>query len=229
MPTRQASNENSPEYHGCASAGKTTINPFNGIAQTVNREFVPVQVPARLSAPMDETLLMQNIAIDRKYKRDICKNWRDTGFCRFGDACNYAHGLEEMRAVDRLTEDKLKAHEIFKTQNCRAFWKGKFCQYGKRCQFRHEHRGFEKIHKHFYMDKLAAIQYTSSDILAESNDCEYTKEDPQSTAALSFSDSTSCDSSSSGECDQTIMSEPMSVSGRSRLDVFQSIVDAPSI
>ena len=117
---------------------------------------------------MDETQLKQNISIDRKYKRDICKNWRDTGVCKFGDACLYAHGEDEMQAVDRLTEDKLKQHDIFKTQNCRAFWKGKFCHYGKRCQFRHEHRAFEKLHKHFYMDKLAAIQYTSEEILADS-------------------------------------------------------------
>ena len=171
VPTRVASNEYTPETHNCESAGKTTSNPFGVIAPVANREFVPVQTPGLLWAPMDESMLMKNIAIDRKYKRDICKNWRDTGVCRFGDACNYAHGLEEMQAVDRLTEDKLKAHDIFKTQNCRAFWKGRFCQYGKRCQFRHEHRSFEKLHKHFYMEKLAAIQYTCDDILADSNDC----------------------------------------------------------
>ena len=26
------------------------------------------------------------------YKRDMCKNWTEAGFCRYGTKCQYAHG-----------------------------------------------------------------------------------------------------------------------------------------
>jgi len=32
-----------------------------------------------------------------KYRTSICKYWRDKGFCRCGDSCNYAHGEAELR------------------------------------------------------------------------------------------------------------------------------------
>ena len=70
------------------------------------------------------------------------------------------------------------------------------------------------------MDKLAAIQYSSNDILADSHVCNYSKEDGNKTN-LSFSDSTSCDSSFSIESDHHELKEKLSTSGRSRLDVFQ--------
>ena len=30
------------------------------------------------------------------YKREMCKNWTDVGFCRYGSKCQYAHGIEEL-------------------------------------------------------------------------------------------------------------------------------------
>lgn len=30
------------------------------------------------------------------YKRDMCKNWTEAGFCRYGNKCQYAHGQEEL-------------------------------------------------------------------------------------------------------------------------------------
>ncbi|RWR96394.1 mRNA decay activator protein ZFP36L1-like protein [Cinnamomum micranthum f. kanehirae] len=31
------------------------------------------------------------------YKTEICNSWVDTGFCRYGSKCQYAHGKEELR------------------------------------------------------------------------------------------------------------------------------------
>ena len=30
------------------------------------------------------------------YKREMCKNWTEAGFCRYGSKCQYAHGAEEL-------------------------------------------------------------------------------------------------------------------------------------
>ena len=112
--------------------------------------------------------ILAKISTNRKYKRDICKNWAERGFCTFGNNCQFAHGQVELAVVDELSEEQLKAHEIFKTQNCRAFYREKFCPYGKRCQFRHEHRNFIKVHRHYWMPQTATLEYAFNDILAES-------------------------------------------------------------
>ena len=31
-----------------------------------------------------------------RYKIVQCRNWKETGSCRFGDSCTYAHGNEEL-------------------------------------------------------------------------------------------------------------------------------------
>lgn len=66
-----------------------------------------------------------------------------------------------------LAEQKQGLNDKYKSQNCRQFYREKFCQYGKRCHFRHEYRTFQKIHRHHYQAHLAAINVTSNLILAE--------------------------------------------------------------
>ena len=35
----------------------------------------------------------------------MCKNWVDSGKCKFGDGCSFAHGPHELQSKD-LTEEK---------------------------------------------------------------------------------------------------------------------------
>jgi hypothetical protein len=34
-----------------------------------------------------------------KFKTELCKNWIESGFmfCRYGDKCQFAHGIEDIR------------------------------------------------------------------------------------------------------------------------------------
>ena len=64
-------------------------------------------------------------------------------------------------------DDSEMMHDKFKTQNCRMFHREKFCPFGKRCHFRHDHRTFTKIHKAFYMSHACALRLTAEEILAE--------------------------------------------------------------
>ena len=59
-------------------------------------------------------------------------------------------------------------NDKYKSQNCRQFYREKFCQYGKRCHFRHEYRSFKKIHRHFYQSHLAALTHRYLDVLSDS-------------------------------------------------------------
>lgn len=68
----------------------------------------------------------------KKYKRELCHTWTETGSCPYGLRCQYAHGEAELRVEEA---DKPSA---YKTVRCRNFWEKGSCPYGKRCRFVHD-------------------------------------------------------------------------------------------
>ncbi|KAJ9173036.1 hypothetical protein P3X46_016212 [Hevea brasiliensis] len=62
-------------------------------------------------------------------KTELCNKWQETGTCSYGDHCQFAHGITELRPVIR--------HPRYKTQVCRMVLAGEVCPYGHRCHFRH--------------------------------------------------------------------------------------------
>lgn len=67
------------------------------------------------------------------YKTEFCRSWRETGTCRYGAKCQFAHGEHELRPVLR--------HPKYKTEVCRNFSETGTCPYGTRCRFVHYQRG----------------------------------------------------------------------------------------
>jgi len=67
------------------------------------------------------------------YKTEYCRSWRETGACRYGSKCQFAHGEHELRPVFR--------HPKYKTEICRNFSETGTCPYGSRCRFVHYQRG----------------------------------------------------------------------------------------
>ncbi|KAI9364867.1 hypothetical protein DFJ73DRAFT_619839, partial [Zopfochytrium polystomum] len=63
------------------------------------------------------------------YKTELCRSWEETGHCRYGAKCQFAHSEAELRAVDR--------HPKYKTSLCKTFWELGSCPYGMRCCFIH--------------------------------------------------------------------------------------------
>ncbi|GBG79953.1 hypothetical protein CBR_g30215 [Chara braunii] len=63
------------------------------------------------------------------YKTELCRSWEETGTCRYGGKCQFAHGKEELRPVAR--------HPKYKTEICRTFSSNGTCPYGTRCRFIH--------------------------------------------------------------------------------------------
>ncbi|EJW05085.1 hypothetical protein EDEG_00798 [Edhazardia aedis USNM 41457] len=63
------------------------------------------------------------------FKTEMCRNYEDTGFCKYGDKCQFAHNKNELRYKTR--------HHLYKTAICRSFWVNNYCPYGKRCCFIH--------------------------------------------------------------------------------------------
>ncbi|KAK9816485.1 hypothetical protein WJX72_000874 [[Myrmecia] bisecta] len=66
---------------------------------------------------------------DSFYKTELCRSWEETGSCRYGGKCQFAHGPHELRPVQR--------HPKYKTEVCRTFANTGTCPYGTRCRFIH--------------------------------------------------------------------------------------------
>ncbi|GLU10748.1 hypothetical protein SLE2022_275330 [Rubroshorea leprosula] len=62
-------------------------------------------------------------------KTELCNKWQETGSCPYGDHCQFAHGISELRTVIR--------HPRYKTEVCKMVLGGERCPYGHRCHFRH--------------------------------------------------------------------------------------------
>uniref|UniRef100_H3B7I7 mRNA decay activator protein ZFP36 n=1 Tax=Latimeria chalumnae TaxID=7897 RepID=H3B7I7_LATCH len=67
--------------------------------------------------------------ISSRYKTELCRTFEESGTCKYGAKCQFAHGMEELRDVSR--------HPKYKTELCRTFHTIGFCPYGARCHFIH--------------------------------------------------------------------------------------------
>ncbi|KAI7800573.1 mRNA decay activator protein ZFP36L1 [Triplophysa rosa] len=68
-------------------------------------------------------------ATSSRYKTELCRTFAERGVCKYGAKCQFAHGLEELRDLNR--------HPKYKTEPCRTFHSIGFCPYGIRCHFVH--------------------------------------------------------------------------------------------
>ena len=64
-----------------------------------------------------------------RYKTELCRPFEESGTCKYGDKCQFAHGIHELRNLSR--------HPKYKTELCRTFHTIGFCPYGPRCHFIH--------------------------------------------------------------------------------------------
>merc|ERR1712205_258050 len=79
-------------------------------------EAMGLSLPARPQSPDSET--SSQTSSDRRsecsvciggasnFKTSMCKNYREKGFCKFGDKCNFAHGKDELRRKDGAGDKK---------------------------------------------------------------------------------------------------------------------------
>ncbi|XP_066140724.1 protein TIS11 [Euwallacea fornicatus] len=64
-----------------------------------------------------------------RYKTELCRPFEEFGVCKYGDKCQFAHGMAELRSLAR--------HPKYKTELCRTYHTVGFCPYGPRCHFVH--------------------------------------------------------------------------------------------
>ncbi|XP_041509133.1 mRNA decay activator protein ZFP36-like [Microtus oregoni] len=76
--------------------------------------------PSRTSPPATPTT-------SSLYKTELCRTYSESGRCRYGAKCLFAHGLGELRQANR--------HPNYKTELCHKFYLQGRCPYGSRCHF----------------------------------------------------------------------------------------------
>ena len=79
----------------------------------------------------------------QKFKTEMCKNWIESGRCRYGSKCQFAHGYHELVG-------KAPQNNRYKSKLCSTFQTQFYCPYGKRCLFRHEDRALGQVVKFHY-------------------------------------------------------------------------------
>jgi len=77
----------------------------------------------------DSTTSHQSGQQSSRYKTEMCRPFQEHGTCKYGDKCQFAHGINEVRNVNR--------HPKYKTDLCRTYHSVGFCPYGPRCHFIH--------------------------------------------------------------------------------------------
>jgi hypothetical protein len=70
------------------------------------------------------------------YKTELCRSFEDTGMCRYGKKCQFAHSRKELRVLAR--------HPKYKTDMSKSYHSTGFCPYGTRCHFIHNPEDIEK-------------------------------------------------------------------------------------
>lgn len=124
------------------SLGSVTSNPQNTAAQQHRRldrsQSEPVErtsaatvaaaAAAAVAAAAAAAAAKSNINTSR-YKTELCRPFEESGSCKYGDKCQFAHGSQELRTLVR--------HPKYKTELCRTFHTIGFCPYGPRCHFIH--------------------------------------------------------------------------------------------
>jgi len=77
----------------------------------------------------EKEIIEGELAKQNLYKTELCRSWIETGLCRYGHKCQFAHGEHELRPVLR--------HPKYKTEICKTFSTSGNCPYGPRCRFIH--------------------------------------------------------------------------------------------
>ncbi|XP_010248453.1 PREDICTED: zinc finger CCCH domain-containing protein 14-like [Nelumbo nucifera] len=120
--------------HAAGSSGGSTRTNRLRVASPVLSGTQRVFVPGEKK---EEEALEFEVYNQGMFKTELCNKWQQTGTCPYGENCQFAHGISELRPVIR--------HPRYKTEVCRMVLAGDTCPYGHRCHFRHALTDHEKF------------------------------------------------------------------------------------
>ncbi|XP_022759952.1 zinc finger CCCH domain-containing protein 14-like [Durio zibethinus] len=126
-----------PKSVSVRSSGYLNVNQQQGSSnrQRVVNPSPQVYVPSE--SRREDKAIEFDVHNQGTVKTELCNKWQETGTCPYGDHCQFAHGITELRPVIR--------HPRYKTEVCRMVLAGETCPYGHRCHFRHSLTEHEQL------------------------------------------------------------------------------------
>ncbi|XP_032227228.2 mRNA decay activator protein ZFP36L2 isoform X3 [Nematostella vectensis] len=119
-----------PRRHSTNSSTVARQSPnlitLSGITNKPRERSLSLTTTTSLQTEDDRRRGSQNSS---RYKTELCRPFEESGTCKYGDKCQFAHGYHELRQLAR--------HPKYKTELCRTFHTIGFCPYGPRCHFIH--------------------------------------------------------------------------------------------
>lgn len=100
------------------------------------------------SAPAPAASVAATTVNTSRYKTELCRPYEEFGVCKYGDKCQFAHGMQELRNLTR--------HPKYKTELCRTYHTVGFCPYGPRCHFVHNQDEVIQHHRAVSVALMAA-------------------------------------------------------------------------
>lgn len=95
--------------------------------------------PKKQKKQQEKVVIEEELSKQNLYKTELCRSFQDTGLCRYGHKCQFAHGEHELRPVLR--------HPKYKTEICKTFSNTGNCPYGARCRFLHAPPSSDTLHQ----------------------------------------------------------------------------------
>ncbi|XP_070569431.1 mRNA decay activator protein ZFP36L1-like [Ptychodera flava] len=114
---------------GNGSNNKTSTSLVSGLTESTLLNNKENRHRDRAFSESDGTNSKRNQINSSRYKTELCRPFEENGTCKYGDKCQFAHGIPEVRSLNR--------HPKYKTELCRTFHTVGFCPYGPRCHFIH--------------------------------------------------------------------------------------------
>ncbi len=97
---------NSSCYSSSGSSTSSLSSPRVPINDIVLQQQQPMRIPSA-------TATTQSHVCVTRYKTELCRPFTETGKCKYGDKCQFSHGMKELRILMR--------HPKYKTEYCRTF------------------------------------------------------------------------------------------------------------
>uniref|UniRef100_A0A0D9V3G8 C3H1-type domain-containing protein n=1 Tax=Leersia perrieri TaxID=77586 RepID=A0A0D9V3G8_9ORYZ len=131
---QQAQTAATPDAHN--RKPRTSSNPTNPSSQRAYDGGKKGEEQKEQAAGADDAAELE-VYNQGMFKTELCNKWEETGDCPYGNQCQFAHGVAELRPVIR--------HPRYKTAVCRMVLAGDVCPYGHRCHFRHSLTPAERL------------------------------------------------------------------------------------
>jgi hypothetical protein len=118
---------------------------------------------------MELNNLISSSKIHPQYKKILCKPFMETGYCKFGKNCHFAHGHKDLLPK--------KNRKLYKTRLCGQFINTGYCDFNHLCFYAHGKKELRFIIYNLKYKTKKCKEYYESWNCPFENNCNYIHDD----------------------------------------------------